>query len=67
LALSQRRFFSHRAGFDLFRNTRADRGQINGLTPAPGLHHRGDRRGGIPAGFLIVEMQRWLDLSASHR
>ena len=33
---------------------RADRGQIDSGTRAFGPYHRGDRRGGIPAGTQLV-------------
>jgi hypothetical protein len=35
----------------------ADRGQIDRATPALGSHHRGDRRGGIPAGSQLVAVE----------
>jgi hypothetical protein len=32
------------------RRSGADSGQVDGTAPAPGPHHRGDRRSGVPAG-----------------
>jgi hypothetical protein len=66
LAVSQRRFFPTEPVFDLFRNTRADRGQIDVRTSAPGLHHRSDRRRSIPAGPQLVAVENDERLPASN-
>jgi hypothetical protein len=49
--------FFHRARFDLFRNTRADRGQIDSTAPALSVDYRCDRRRGVPARAQLAAIE----------